>query len=121
MPIIEESWMKFKKKNKILKTEVKSLKESIKVLNDQRVKNDCIISGIVTPKDQSACLKLTSDVGIEVQLSSIEDAYFIKKKRNEPADSNNFGKRCWLLNLTQRNRKMCLCQEKSPQFLYIIF
>ena len=44
-----------------------------------RVKNDCIISGIVVPKGQLACatvIKLASDVGIEVQPCSIEDVFY---------------------------------------------
>lgn len=32
------------KENKILKNEVKLLKESVQILNDERVKNNCLIN-----------------------------------------------------------------------------
>lgn len=74
------------KENKQLKTEVKTLKDSIKFLNDQRVKHDCLISGVVVPTGSTAVdavLKLTKDAGVELNPESIDDAYIIKKKNKE--------------------------------------
>lgn len=73
------------KENKILKQEVKTLKNSIKFLNDQRVKHDCLVSGVEVPDGSSAVdtiIKLTSEVGVELNAESIDDAYFVKKRNN---------------------------------------
>lgn len=78
------------KENKILKQEVKTLKNSIKFLNDQRVKHDCLVSGVEVPAGSSAVdtiLKLTSKVGVELNADSIDDAYFIKKRNNRSGNN----------------------------------
>lgn len=71
------------KENKILKEEVKALKNSIQILNDHRVKNDCFIRGVKVESGATAVdtvLKLTSEVGVKLKSDTIEDAYFIKKR-----------------------------------------
>lgn len=71
------------KENKELKTEVKMLRDSVKFLNDQRVKNDCLLSGIEASDGESAVdavLKFTKEVGVEINEESISDAYFLKNK-----------------------------------------
>lgn len=76
------------KENKFLKEEVKGLKSSIKYLNDQRVKNDCLVSGVNITTGTSALdtvLKLTSDAGVVLKPECIDDAYFIKKRNNKNA------------------------------------
>lgn len=69
------------KENKLLKEEVKTLKNSVKFLNDQRVKHDCLVSGVKVATGVSAVdaiLKVTNEVGVKLQPETIEDAYFIK-------------------------------------------
>uniref|UniRef100_A0A1I8PM23 PHD-type domain-containing protein n=1 Tax=Stomoxys calcitrans TaxID=35570 RepID=A0A1I8PM23_STOCA len=69
------------KENKALRQEVADLKNSVKFLNDQRVKNDCIVTGVKQIKDLSAAetiIKLSTDVGIAIEKNSISDAYFLK-------------------------------------------
>lgn len=71
------------KENKALKMEVNMLKESVKYLNDQRVKNDCLITGIKVNDGESAVgavLKLTKEAGVIMTEENISDAYFIKTK-----------------------------------------
>lgn len=73
------------KENICLKNEVATLKESVKILNDQRVKNDCIIRGLEVKNNISAVgavLDLTKSVGVDLTENSISDAYFFKN-RNE--------------------------------------
>lgn len=72
------------KENKKLKTEIQTLKSSVKILNDNRVKNDCIISGLEAVDGTNAVdavVKLSKDVGIDLEPNAVEDAYFLKNKR----------------------------------------
>ncbi|XP_037826358.1 uncharacterized protein LOC119614290 [Lucilia sericata] len=74
------------KENKALKSEINSLKSSVKFLSDQRVQNDCVITGVkqnenVTAVD--AVVKLSADVGVTVKPENISDAYFLKNKSNK--------------------------------------
>lgn len=71
------------KENRILKNEIAILKTSVKILNDQRVKNDCIVSGVEVKKDVTAIetvLELSGKIGIDIKEDNIEDAYFFKKR-----------------------------------------
>lgn len=74
------------KENRKLKNEIESLKLSVRVLNNNRVKNDCIISGLkvengVKPVD--AVINFSKNVGVELDCNSMEDAYFINNKRQQ--------------------------------------
>lgn len=71
------------KENFKLKNEIKTLKDSVKMLNDQRVKNDCIVNGIKTDEGVTAVnavLKLSEAVGVSMNEANIEEAYFLKKR-----------------------------------------
>lgn len=73
------------KENKILKSEVECLKNSVKILNNEKVRNDCLISGIevvdkVSPVE--TVLKMSNEAGIVLPPESIDDAYFIKNKNH---------------------------------------
>lgn len=71
------------KENKLLKTEIVNLKNSVKYINEQRVKNDCLVTGLKGNGDMSAVdavLKLTKDAGVVMTEESISDAYFLKPK-----------------------------------------
>lgn len=71
------------KENQILKTEIKSLKESVKILNNERVKNNCVVSGVNFNNDVSAkdaVIEISKSVGVDIQKDSIDDAYFLKRK-----------------------------------------
>lgn len=74
------------KENKKLKNEIQTLKTSVKFLNDFRVKNDCIISGLkvdTTDKAVDAVIKLSKEVGVDFESNSFEDVYFIGKKSQQ--------------------------------------
>lgn len=78
------------KENKVLKREIVELKKSLKVLNDNRVKNDCIVSGVETVVNMNATdtmLSVMKDVGVDLTLSDIDDAYFLKNKNNSNKQS----------------------------------
>lgn len=85
----KEKIKNIEKENRQLKLEVNNLKDSVKMLNDQRVKNHCIISGVTTMNDLSAAetvIEISGKVGVEIQAQSIEEAYFLKKKDiNKPS------------------------------------
>lgn len=70
--------------NKKLKTEIKSLKFSVKILNEHRLKNDCVISGLkVTDEKMSAfetIAKISENIGVKIDNNTVEDAYFLKNK-----------------------------------------
>lgn len=71
------------KENKNLKSEIKLLKQSVKMLNDQRVKNDCVVSGIVVNNEASAAetvIELSKTVGVEIQKETIDEAYYLRRK-----------------------------------------
>lgn len=72
------------KENKKLKVEIQSLKSSVKILSDFRVKNDCIISGLKVKEDVNAIdavIELSKDIGVELDSNAVEDAYFLRNKR----------------------------------------
>lgn len=74
------------KENKKLKTEVQNLKSSVKILNNYRVKNDCVIRGLkVNEGDKAidAVMGLSKDVGVEIEPSAVEDAYFMRNYNND--------------------------------------
>ncbi|XP_075162048.1 uncharacterized protein LOC142234760 [Haematobia irritans] len=73
------------KENKMLKQEVTELKTSIKLLNDERVKNDCVISGILPNSKLTAAetvVKISEKAGVKMEDVCISEAYFLKQ-RNE--------------------------------------
>lgn len=73
------------KENKILKTEIQELKNTVKFLNDNRVRNDCLISGLVASESDTAIesvIKTFDKVGVSVKPEEIEEAFFIRKNKN---------------------------------------
>lgn len=71
------------KENKILKTEINDLKKTVKFLNDNRVKNDCLVSGVDVTDECTAVesvIKVMNNVGVTLKADEFEDAYFIGKK-----------------------------------------
>lgn len=71
------------KENRMLKNEVNTLKESIKFLNSQRVKNDCIVRGVVADNNSSAVetlIELSKKAGVQLDEDNIDDAFFFKNK-----------------------------------------
>lgn len=71
------------KENVKLKCEIKELKDTVKMLNDQRVKNDCVVNGVKVDDGESAVeavIKLSQTVGVSIKEENIEEAYFLKKK-----------------------------------------
>lgn len=80
------------KENRLLKNEVKDLKSSVKMLNDIRVKNDCIVSGMNVPEGVSAVdsvIELSKSVGVDLAPESINEAYFIRNNKNVNNKSSN--------------------------------
>lgn len=79
------------KENKTLKHEIANLKTSVKLLNNERVRNDCIVNGLIVEEGMTAVdsvIKLTKDVGVDINPSNIDDAFFIRNK----TVSNQVGK-----------------------------
>lgn len=73
------------KENKNLRNEIKELKSSVKFLNDSRVRNDCVINGLEVEEGVDAVetmMNLMKDVGVELQSTDINVAYFLKTRRN---------------------------------------
>lgn len=80
-----------KKENVYLKEEIKNLKTSVKNLNDERVKNHCIIMGLKPEENLSAAeavLNLSKGIGVDMKTENIEDAYFLNN-RNKKSDKKN--------------------------------
>lgn len=78
------------KENKKLRNEVETLKSAVTVLNNNRVKNDCIISGLKVEsgaKAVEAVMNLSKNVGVDLDVNSVEDAYFIKSKQQNDKQS----------------------------------
>lgn len=102
------------RENKKLKTEIQTLRTSVKILNDNRVKNDCIISGLdgasgVDAKE--AVFNLSKTVGIEFEPNAVEDAYFIRKKgRTEKKDDD---KKTVVVKFSSKANKEKLMSSKS--------
>lgn len=74
------------RENKKLKNEVETLKSSVRNLNNYRVKNDCIISGLKVEngvKAADAVINFSKTVGVELDSNCVEDAYFIKNNRQQ--------------------------------------
>lgn len=80
------------KENRALRNEITTLKASVKILNDQRVRNDCIVRGVEVKKDATAVdtvLELSGKVGIDLNKQNIEDAYFFKKRISKKDKNDN--------------------------------
>lgn len=72
--------------NKILREEVDDLKKTVKFLNDNRVRNDCLVSGIEVPEGKTAVesvIKLMESVDVNLNTNDFEDAYVIGKNKKE--------------------------------------
>lgn len=69
--------------NKILKNEIIDLKSSVKFLNNERVRNDCVIHGIEAKNDLNAIesvVEIMKEIGVDLHPNEIDNAYFLKKK-----------------------------------------
>lgn len=98
------------KENVILKREVKELKSAVKVLNDNRVKNDCIVSGLNVESGVPAAdtiINLSKEMGVVLDKVNIEDAFYLRNKR-----SNN-QKKTAIVKFTNKNSKDKLMSLKS--------
>lgn len=76
------------KENAKLKSEVAELKSTVKMLNDVRVKNDCIVSGLEVSNEATAVdtvLEFAKKAGVDVRKENIDEAYFL---RNNDKASN---------------------------------
>lgn len=98
------------KENKMLKEEIKTLQNSVRFLNDQRVRNDCLIRGVKVIDGMSAAdtvLKLSSDAGVELQPEVIDEAYFIKRRNtsSEKKNENNEGKQVMVVKFNSKKAK----------------
>lgn len=87
------------------------MKKSIKVLNDQRVKNECLIRGVEAKDDSNAVetiLSLTKTVGLEINENNIEDAYFFKTK-----GERNQVKKTMVVKFSNKRSKEMLMMSKT--------
>lgn len=100
------------KENRILKNEIKELKDSVKLLNDQRVKNNCIISGVKAKDGTNAVdklLEISKDVGLNLVDNEIESAYYLRKRNN----SNGNDKQTMVVKFESSKSKIKLMQIKK--------
>ncbi|XP_073843989.1 uncharacterized protein [Musca autumnalis] len=98
------------KENVKLKGEVKTLQETVKMLNDHRVKKDCIINGISVQENKNAVetvIEISETVGVEISESNIDEAYFLKKN-----NSNN-KKQSLIVKFNTKSTKDKLMEAKN--------
>ncbi|KAI8114851.1 hypothetical protein CVS40_12823 [Lucilia cuprina] len=79
------------KENKNLKKEIAVLKTSVKILNDQRVKNDCIINGLECEEDTDAVktlMKFLEGFDVKIEATNIDESFFLKNKNPETRKTN---------------------------------
>lgn len=101
------------KENKNLKAEINELKKTVKFLNDDRVRNDCLISGVDNAGDLNAVDALVSvmkNFGVEMKAEEINDAFFIKKKPNQKTQSMVVK-----LNSTKSKQKLLSAKPKLKE------
>lgn len=71
------------KENGVLKREVDELKKTVKYLNDNRVRNDCLFSGVeICGGAVESVIKLMESVDVTLSANEFEDAYVIGKNKN---------------------------------------
>lgn len=78
------------KENKNLKAEVNELKKTVKFLNDDRVKNDCLVSGLEKIGDLNAVdvlVTVMKNVGVDFKADEVDDAYFTRKRPDQKKQS----------------------------------
>lgn len=78
------------KENQNLKAEINDLKKTVKLLNDDRVKNNCIVNGIdhfENMKAVDAIISVMNHVGVDLKADEVDDAFFIKRKPNQKKQS----------------------------------
>lgn len=98
---------KLEKENNELKSEVRNLKLSVKFLNDNRVRNDCIINGIKTNEYENAIdvvMDLAKKTGANISKQEVEEAYFL---------NNNATKKSVVVKFVNNKSKKTLMSEKS--------
>lgn len=102
------------KENKSLRDEVKQLKSSVKLLNDVRVQNNCIVNGIEVKDDTvtplQAVLELANKTGADICEDEVEDAYFLNVKNNNKKKSN---KKSLVVKFTNKKSKKIFMSEKA--------
>ncbi|KAI8128520.1 hypothetical protein CVS40_1843, partial [Lucilia cuprina] len=89
---------------------IKTLKSSVKILNEHRIKNDCIISGLKVEESTSAVeavKNISKEVGVLFQDNDVEDAYFLKNK------SKNNDKKTVVVKFASKIHKEKLMSMKS--------
>lgn len=77
--------------NKKLKKEVVHLRDSIKIVNDFRVKNDCLISGLKyesNMKPLDAVIELSKSIGVNISENEVDEVYEVGKKRGTAEKKN---------------------------------
>lgn len=82
-------------------------------MNDDRVKNDCLVSGIDNVGDVNAVdavVSVMKNVGVELKAEEIDDAFFIKKKPNQEKQSMVVK-----LNSTKSKQKLLSAKPKLKE------
>lgn len=72
------------KENKMLKSEINELKDTVRFLNNNRVRNDCLISGVEVESNENAMeslIKVMKAVDITLDPNEVDDVYFIGKNK----------------------------------------
>lgn len=80
-----------KKENSQLKQEINYLKNNVKTLNDERVKNQCIVIGLKPDDKDSAAeavLNFSKKIGVEMNSDSIDDAFYLNNRNKKSTKKN---------------------------------
>lgn len=71
------------KENNLLRQEIRHINSSVKYLKDEKVKNDCIINGVVIGKEINAInavLDIAHKIGADIKADNISEAYVLSNK-----------------------------------------
>lgn len=99
--------------NCLLREEVNSLKLSLKFLNDDRVKKDCIINGVDDKKENATevVMDIAKIIGAEISADQVEDAYFVHNKKSNKNEASN--KKSIVVKFSKKIHKDKFMAEKS--------
>lgn len=105
------------KENKVLKEEINNLKSSVKFLNDSRVKNDCVISGVELSDASVAAvdvvLEIAEKIGSKISENQIDEAFFVGKARSDKAKKDGKKeKKSIVVKFTNQTGKRNFMSEK---------
>lgn len=105
------------KENELLREEVCYLKSSVKYLNDDRVKNDCIINGVMESDGNKQAIDVVLDIagkiGADISTGQVDDAYFLPSRKNTNSNNNKDEKKSIVVKFASKIQKHKFMAGKS--------